>query len=83
MSDVAAGTISSAALRMVIRAKLNEGISRRAISELILSFVPTQTMIERSAGPRSMRVPVELIENDRRVAFLKALMDLDVPAMTP
>jgi hypothetical protein len=82
MSDVEAGTISGAALRMVIRAKLGEGISRRAISELILSFVPTQTREQRT-GSRSMRVPVELIENDRRVAFLKALTDLDIPALTP
>ena len=75
MSEVRAGTVSSAALRMVIRAKVNEGISKRAITELILSYIPAETAA-RYAGPRSMRLPIELIESDRRVAFLQALTDL-------
>ena len=64
-------------IRMVIRAKLREGISKRTISDLIASFTPEDVVAART-GERAMRLPVELVDKDRRMALLQALANIAV-----
>ena len=64
-------------IRMVIRAKLREGISKRTISDLISSFTPKDVVAART-GERAMRLPVELVDKDHRMALLQALANISV-----
>ena len=64
--------VTAAKLRSVIRSKLDNGLSRQTISDLIAEHVPPEALKRRGEG-RARRVPVELIPLDQRVAFLAAL----------
>ena len=75
MSDSLEQAISSDDLRAMIRVKISEGISDQNISELISLFVPAELVRERPSS-RSGRLPLELIESDRRAAFLAKLLRL-------
>ena len=61
--------VTAATLRLVIRSKLDNGISRRAVSQLIAEYVPPEVRKLRKDS-REYRLPVELIPFDQRIAFL-------------
>lgn len=76
MSEVFESVITSAALRTAIRAKIDEGVSRRAISLLINAYAPALPTGGREDSTGARRLPVEVIAHERRAAFLAALGQL-------
>ena len=51
--------VTASTLRSVIRSKLDSGISRNAVSQLIAEYVPPEARKLRKDG-REYRLPVEL-----------------------
>jgi hypothetical protein len=78
MTELLERVLSVATLRTVIRQKCCAGVSGQTISRLIASYVQADTIAEFAATSRSGRLPVELIDPNRRVAFLEALQRLPV-----
>jgi len=76
MSKALESVITSATLRAAIRAKIAEGVGRRAISLLISAYAPLDAGGGRDDDTGARRLPVEAIAHERRVAFLVALGQL-------
>ena len=75
MSKALESVITSARLRAAIRAKIGEGVGRRAISRLISAYAPFDAG-GRDDDTGARRLPVEAIAHERRAAFLVALCQL-------
>ena len=74
MSEVLRRVITAETLRAEIRAKIRAGVSRRAISLLIHSFRSVESpFVGRDEGLGVPRLPVEVIPNGQRPAFIAAL----------
>jgi hypothetical protein len=76
MSEALESVITSATLRAAIGAKIDEGVSPRAISLLINAYAPSNTEEGRDDDTGARRLPIEVIAYERRAAFLIALDQL-------
>jgi hypothetical protein len=74
MTNVPEHVLTAATLRTAIRAKIREGVSPRAISMLVNAYAPDAPAGRDEAGIQ--RRAVEVIPQERRVAFLIALNEL-------
>jgi hypothetical protein len=75
MSELPDAKITTATLRATIRSRISAGLSRRAIILLIQAYAAENAGHGRvQNGVR--RLPVELIPNEWRAAFLDALDNL-------
>jgi hypothetical protein len=72
--------ITAVILRTAIREKINAGLSRRAVSLLILAYAPPKAQ-GRDDGSDVQRLAVEVIPDSQRAAFLRDLAQLrdDLP----
>lgn len=73
MTDALDRVITATTLRTAIRAKVNAGISRQTISQLVSVYASPDAGMGRDDGTGVRRLPVEVIAHDRRRAFLAAL----------
>ena len=73
MTEVLESVITATTLRTAIRAKIDAGVSSRAISQLINIYAPAGAGRGREDDSGGQRLPVEVIPHEWRVAFLVAL----------
>jgi hypothetical protein len=83
MTEPLEHVVTAAILRTAIRAKLAAGTTRRTVSMLINSYVPSGTHAERDDDTGIKRLPVELIPHNQRTQFLRALEKLTDEAPAP
>jgi hypothetical protein len=76
MTEVLESVITATMLRTAIRAKIDAGVSRRAISLLVNANAPPGAGRGREDDSGVRRLPVEVIEHERRAAFLVELDQL-------
>jgi hypothetical protein len=73
MSKVPHGTTTDTALRTAISAKIGAGMSRRSITLLVQNYAVDNNPSCGRVQNGARRLPVELIPQEWRVAFLDAL----------
>lgn len=81
MTELLDRVLSVATLRTVVRQKCVAGVRGETISRLIAAYVSADAVAESVRASQSERLSVEMIDPDRRVAFLEALQRL--PAGRP
>ena len=76
------GSATPEMMRAAIRAKLRTGTSKQTICWLVCAYAPPDATNDRTEGSVP-RLPVELIPDEKRGAFLDALSKLpDAPIVT-
>ena len=72
---VISGRTAPEIMRAAIRAKLRTGTSKQTICWLVCAYAPPGATNDRTEGS-APRLPVEVIPEERRAAFLDALSKL-------
>jgi hypothetical protein len=81
MTELLDRVLSVATLRTMVRQKCGAGVRGETISRLIAAYVSADVVADSLGESESGRLSVEMIDPDRRVAFLEALQRL--PARRP